>query len=345
MRGALRALLSSILVAACGGTVGKGSVIDDVERIRVSPGAQEGRSLAPEIHARAEQERAEAQCAHSAGHDIEAALHAERAAAAYAHALAVARRIRATTELEEARKSLASATAQTTSLEAAYEELQRKAEEMEQRVRAGRKHVSPGSGSAQDGSLREQARLLCDAAKMVAEDAPGLSEAEAELSNAKSDDGAEARQRCLDVLARARRAIGGDSGSADALLAELSAVSGWDPARDDRGVVITLRGAFRAAELTRNAAATLTKLGRVASAHPTYALQVVVHDAHLQRTADATDEKRAAAAIGSLVAGGASASRVKAELAGTRIPIVDPRDSNASSRNERMEVVFVGSGR
>ena len=369
MKGALQALLASALMAACGGTFQRKSVIDDVDRIRASPGAQEGWSLAPEIHARAEEERAEAQSAHSSGRDVEAELHAERAAAAYAHVLAVARQVRATTELEEARKSLGDATAQTTKLEGSYDELQRQTEELERRVRAPQGPVSPGSTPAQNGedgtspygrnatavraaararSLREQGRLLCDAAKMVADDAPGLSDAEAALGNdgtRSPDDAAEARQRCLDALARARRTMGGDSGSADALLAELAAVGGWDPARDERGVVITLRGAFRGTELTRNAEATLIAIGRVSNAHPTFSLQVVVHDARLQRMDDTADEKRAAAAVQALVAGGASPSRVKVELAGVRIPIVDPDSDRENARNERMDIAFVSSGR
>jgi hypothetical protein len=364
MKTALRTLFASALVTACGGSIAR---TGDVDRISVTPGAQEGSDLAPEISARAKHEQVEAQSAHAAGLEIEAALHTERADAGYLHALAVARHVRATAELEQARNALASATAQTKELETEYDELRRKAEELEQRVRAGKEHVSSGSGPAQDGvdaaaravmarSLGEQGRLLCDAAKMIAADAAGLPEAEVRLDEvterlAKNvaavsiDEGAEARQQCLDALTRARRTLGGDSGSADALLTELAAAGGWSPARDERGVVITVRGAFRGSDLTQTASAMLMELGRVAAAHPAFALQVVVHDAQPPGPDDATDAKRAAATVQALVAGGAVASRVKAELAGARVPLLDPRARSAIVRNERMDVVFVSSGR
>jgi hypothetical protein len=364
MKTALQTLLASALVTACGGSIARAG---DVDRIGVTPGAQEGSDLAPEIGAQAKHEQVEAQSAHAAGREIEAALHTERAEASYLHALAVARHVRATAELEQAQTALASTTAQTKELETAYDELRRKAEELEQRVREGKKHASPGSGPAQDGadaaarvvmarSLGEQGRLLCDAAKMIAADAAGLPEAEVQLGKvterlAKNgaavsiDEAADARQRCLDALTRARRALGGDSGGADALLTELGAAGGWSPARDERGVVITVRAAFRGSDLTRSASATLIELGRVAAAHPAFALQVVVHDAQPPGPDDTADAKRAAATVEALVAGGAVPSRVKAELAGARVPLLDPRGGSAIARNERMDVVFVSSGR
>ena len=198
---------------------------------------------------------------------------------------------------------------------------------------------------------------MCDAARLVSADAAGLADADGELakldgrlaagraSPAPIDEAARVRARCLDVLTRARRATGDDAGKADALLSELSASGGWDPVRDERGVVVTLHGAFRGAELAGDATTRLKDLGRVAAAHPAFALQVVVHDAQPQPPKDDADTRRAGAAVQALVAGGATAARIKPELAGTRAPLVDPGDAKQRGRNERLDVVFVASGK
>jgi hypothetical protein len=301
--------------------------------------------------------------------------------AAYDHALTVARLARATMELADAQKSLDDATTQEASLDASRAALEGEAEELEQRLRVARQRVLPASSAATTPereaargvaarSLAMQARLLCAAARLVTPDAAGLADADGEIvaleqrqpkgqRQATIDDAARARAHCLDVLTRARRGTADDAGNADALLAELSAAGGWDPSRDERGVVVTLRDVFRGTELTVNATAKLKELGRVAAAHPLFAVQVVVHDAQAPapavdhaaagtpgvRSSDATDAKRAELAVQALVGGGAAASGVRAELAGARLPIVDPSDPKERGRNERLEVVFVGSKR
>jgi hypothetical protein len=337
-----------------------------MERVRSARDVEECSRLAPEVYARAEQERALAREARASGDELGATLHAQRAVAAYQHAMAVARLARATAELADAQKSLDDATLQEKALEASRARLEREAEELEQRVRIERERKLPASSlpttpereaarmvAAQ--SLATQARLLCSAARLVVADAPGLSDAEKDVASVADrlakrkgavpiDDAARARARCLDVLTRARRGGGDDVTAADGLLAELSAAGGWDPARDERGVVVTLHEVFRGAELTESAASRLQELGRVAAAHPRFGVQVVVHDARALAADADGDAKRAAAAVQALVRGGATDSRLRAELAGARVPIVDPNDAAARGRNERLEVVFVGGG-
>jgi outer membrane protein OmpA-like peptidoglycan-associated protein len=149
------------------------------------------------------------------------------------------------------------------------------------------------------------------------------------------------RASCLSVLTRARRGVEGAPGHPDTLLAELSAASGWDPLRDERGVVVTLRDAFAAhgAALTTDAESKLKELGRVAKAHPTFALQIVLHDAAPGDAALAA--KRGDAVSKALVAGGADPAKTKVELAGAAAPVVDPQDTARKGRNERLELVFV----
>jgi hypothetical protein len=169
-------------------------------------------------------------------------------------------------------------------------------------------------------------------------------------SPAPIDDAARARARCLDVLTRARRTTGDDAGAADTLLAELSASGSWAPARDERGVVVTLHDAFQGAALSTDATSRLKELGRVAAAHPGFAVQIVVHDAQpparvAAGAKDATDVKRADAATQALVSGGAASGKLQTELAGARAPLVDPADGRARGRNERLDVVFIAAAR
>jgi len=367
LKSALLAVAAALAMVACGGPLAHVAALDDMERVRGGAGAQEGARLAPEAYARAEQERRIALALHDSGDDVGAVLHAERAVAAYDHALVVARLARASTEQADAQKALDDATTQAQTVEASRASLEHDAQELEGRLRVARDRMMPAASGKATGdreaaraqaarSMGVEARLLCDAAQLVAADAAGLADANGELaklddkmakgaSPAPIDDAARARAHCLDVLTRARRAAGDDAGAADTLLSELSASGGWDPVRDERGVVITLHDAFHGAELAPDAAKKLQDLGRVASAHPGFGVQVVVHDAQAPSAKDTTDAKRADAAAQALVAGGAAQGKLKTELAGARAPIVDPGDAKVRGRNERLDVVFVASGK
>jgi hypothetical protein len=218
-------------------------------------------------------------------------------------------------------------------------------------------------------NLALQGRLLCGAARLLLADrklpAPpaagaagkagpdnlaadveaatvALGKLDAELAGAPAaapiDQATRARAACLAALTAVRRAqtpVSRAPGAGDALLAELGAMSGMSPARDDRGVVVTLRGAFRGDALTPGAQKALGDLGRVAAAHPGFPVVVVVHDAEGK---GAGGQVRADAASSALR--GAGAARTDAVLAGTAAPLVDPAGSDRS-RNARLEVVFV----
>jgi outer membrane protein OmpA-like peptidoglycan-associated protein len=359
-----------MLSSACGSVPMRVAAMDDVERVRGGADAQEGAKVAPEAYARAEQERRIAISAHAAGDDVAATLHAQRALAAYTHALVVGRLARAATEQADAQKALDDTTTQAQTIEASRAQLEQNVQELEQRLRIARDRLMPAASATAPAereaarqvavrSMVVEARLLCDAAQLVAADAAGsagLSDAIADVakledrvskgaSPAPIDDAARGRARCLDVLTRARRTAGDDAGAADTLLAELSASGGWAPARDERGVVVTLHDAFQGAALSTDATARLKELGQVAAAHPGFAVQVVVHDAQPPRAKDATDGKRADAATQALVSGGAASGKLQTELAGARAPLVDPADAKARGRNERLDIVFIASAR
>jgi outer membrane protein OmpA-like peptidoglycan-associated protein len=184
----------------------------------------------------------------------------------------------------------------------------------------------------------------------------GLAEAESQLAavekqldappgpraQAPIDAAARARAQCLAMLTKARRASSAADPGTDALLAELSAAGGWDPSRDERGVVVTLRGAFKGSALASDAEAKARDLGRVAGAHPAWSVQVVLHDATAPSATETTaNTSRAEALVKALVAGGAPAAKTKAELAGAKAPVADPSDAQRRARNARVEVVFV----
>jgi hypothetical protein len=362
-------------LVGCGATTMRVASLDEVERVRATEAAKDAAARAPETYARAEQERAFARAAHAAGDDVAANLHAERAMAAYGHASAVARLARAIGDLADAQKALDDATAQEQALAASRAKLEIEAQDLERRAEIARDRLlpAPSGAAAADReaarlaaarSLAVAARLLCGAARLVGAHVSGLAEAQDEVDKldgrlspqsspaaargaARSeviDDAGLARAHCLEVLTRARRATRRDDGGPDALLAELSANGGWDPTRDERGVVVTLRGAFEGAKLTDEGESKLESLGRVAASHPGFGVQVVVHDAQPPATKDESDARRADATVKALVTGGAAAARVKAELAGARAPVVDPGDIRMRGRNERIDVVFVAGG-
>jgi hypothetical protein len=370
-----------VAASGCASTPLRVPALDELERVRASEAAHEGALRAPEVFARAEQERAAALSAHAAGDNVVAKLHAERAIAAYGHALVVARLAVAVAEQADAQHALDDATAQEQALEASRASLEGEASALQEQARVARDRLLPAASQAATAeraaarlaaarSLAVEARLLCSAARLVATDATGADAAEADLASLDADidrashpgkaraadakgagatsrepidEAGAARARCLDVLTHARRAGAAGDDRADALMTELSASGAWAPVRDERGVVVTLRGAFHGVDLSEDGQSQLKTLGQVAAAHPSFAVQVVVHDAQAE-PAPASDAKRAEAAVKALVAAGAAAPRVKSELAGGFAPVVDPADATYRARNERIDVVFVAGG-
>jgi hypothetical protein len=362
-----RAAACALLVAAgagCGASTIRVASLDDLERVRAGAEVRDAAAQAPDAIARAERERDAARADHARGDDVGANLHAERAMAAYGHARAMQRLAVAVADLADSQKAIDDATAEEQALATSRTKLELEAQDLERQARVARDKLSPShpetpaDRQARWNTARTfavEARLLCGAARLVAADIAGLTDAQSGVdaldaklvepskapASAAPSDATAARARCLEVLTRARRAGSRGEDGADALLAELSASGGWDPTRDERGIIVTLRGAFAGVKLTDEGAAALRKLGRVAAAHPSVGVQVVVHDALAPAASDDADAQRADAASKAVVEGGAAAARVKTERAGARAPLVDPSDARVRARNERLEVVFV----
>ncbi|XXY46524.1 hypothetical protein WME91_41645 [Sorangium sp. So ce269] len=166
------------------------------------------------------------------------------------------------------------------------------------------------------------------------------------------DQASRARASCLAALTAARRAatpVTRAPGAGDALLAELSAAGTWSPVRDDRGIVVTLRGLFAGNALTKAGEARLRDLARVAAAHPSFPVAVVVHtDRDISPREEPAWSARADAVVralgpapGASAAGASPATQPIAPfVAGSAAPVVDPGGSERA-RNARVEVVFV----
>jgi outer membrane protein OmpA-like peptidoglycan-associated protein len=359
--------------------------VDEAQRMRTGLGGRDAQTLAPQAFAAADQELRLAKEAQAAGDTTGAELHADRALATYNDAIALARLARATDDEAKANEALARASGEAQKYAAQRKAVDHEADDLEKKLRVVREaQLPPASGPADPERERArvvaaqahvtQARLLCSAARLVSPQAPGLADAETAVTSLEKqidgsktqvtiDPAARARAACLTSLTKARRTAGTDSDQADTLLGELSQSAGQGavdpaaaaagapkhadlaPARDERGVVVTLRSAFKGEKLTPEAETSVKDLGRVAAAHPTFAVQVVIHDARSPSASDvATNRKRGESITAALVSGGIAATKVKVEQAGSRAPVVDPKDARHRDRNARVEIVFVSSG-
>jgi outer membrane protein OmpA-like peptidoglycan-associated protein len=115
------------------------------------------------------------------------------------------------------------------------------------------------------------------------------------------------------------------------LLGELAAYArragGLSAQRDERGVVVVLGQVFDRDALRPEAAARLAELDRVAAAHPSFPVAVVVHtDRPIARVAEAFASR--------------SVERRVAIVAGNALPLVD-HQARDRARNARVEIVFL----
>lgn len=209
---------------------------------------------------------------------------------------------------------------------------------------------TPASGaSASGGPGARDARLEAPLDEAEA----ALVKVEAELAApsipaAPIDAVTRARAGCLAALTSIRRASSPTSrapGAGDALLAELSAAGAFAPSRDDRGVTVVLRGVFLgrggAGALTPQAEARLAELGKVAAAHPSFPVEIVVHtDKPLTAREEPDQKTRADAAARALLKGSGPSVRVMPLVAGNRAPVADPAGPERA-RNARVEIVFI----
>lgn len=217
---------------------------------------------------------------------------------------------------------------------------------------AGAQPATASPAGAQPGSAELAAQLEGATAAIKKLDAE-LAEASGSTRAipAPIDQASRARAGCLAALTAARRAatpVTRAPGAGDALLAELSAAGTWSPVRDDRGIVVTLRGLFAGNALTKAGEARLRDLALVATAHPSFPVAVVVHtDRELSAREEPAWAARADAVVralgpaqGAAAAGAPASPSIAPFLAGSASPVVDPGGSERA-RNARVEIIFV----
>jgi len=361
------ALALSLGISACAPPP-RPAVMAEASQVGSAPAAQEAAELAPQAFAHAEKLRKLAEEAYANEDFVGAQLHAERAIAAYHHAHALARIARATRMSEEANAALRESDEKLAVTERQLAEAMAEVEALELRIQVAKDALPPTPSAPASNYKRElarlasarslalDARLLCAAAKLLSKEAAGVGEAEASLvalesklaepkpSPAPIDEASRVRAACLASLTAARRSAETQTsaGQADALLATLSNLGGFEPFRDDRGIVVTLRNVFRKGALSKEAEDRLHELGRLAKEHPSFPLQIVVHAAS-PKTSKATLDEQGAAVGRVLTAMGLPAERLHVEAAGTTKPVVDPSGRDRD-RNERVEIVLVNPG-
>jgi len=354
------AVLIALLAAGCAPGVGRSPALAQAERALGSDEAKNDKSLAPRAHARAQEALAEGQRADAAGDGTAAELHAERALGHLAEAAAISRSARATTDLARLGADLARLEDEAERAKVARTDLEREIGTLDLKLRIAKELALPSPGPAATkerddarrkaiGALATEARLLCGAARLLGAPAESLDGLEADAAGLPPkaagagdktalgpvlDQATRLRAQCEAKLTGARRA---GAETADADMSQLSG-AGFSPSRDERGVVVTLRPSWRDATLSEADGKKLAALGQIAKAS-SVPVQVVVHEA--RAAAPSRAEQRVAAITKALGQGGLDASRIATLNAGMNAPLVDPSDARLSSRNERVDVVFV----
>jgi len=355
------ALASTLVLVACA-SAPRPRIMSDMDAASSGAQAKEAEKLAPQAHARAVALQRDAERAYDDGDQGGAQILSEHAIAAYGHAFVLARRVRAEGEMQKAQAELAKAKKALADLDEKQKRVAAEADDLELRVKVAEDALplvpnAPASPERErarlDASraLASQARLLCTAARLLdakqaglADDSKQVADLEQEIDkspkSAPIDRAVQLRSTCLKHLTQARRPAtraAPGAGVADALLAELSQSGQLHPFRDDRGVVVTLRGLFGAkGALSAEGEKVLTLLGRVAKAHPEFPVLVVTHS---KKGSGSNDDPQAKTVTDALTRAGAP--HVDASAVGSAQPVVDPARPGAAARNERVEIVFV----
>ena len=364
--------LALLAAAGCTSQTIRPPAMAEANRLGQAPSLQAAAQLAPEAYASARKLQRAAERSYRDGDLGAAQFLSENAIAAYEHALVLTRLARANVAAGQARASLAAAEQTLAHIEEEYQRITALSDDLEMRIKVVREavptaQVGPGTPARDQArlvasrSLALDAKLLCAAAKMLAPDVAGLAEAQASVDDlerrlsarphpAPIESAMRTRAGCLSVLTVARRPAGATSsiGRADELLSQVSAMAAQiDPAqaelsplRDERGVVVTLRGPA----LAQREAEQIRALGRVAQAHPEFPVQVVVHGRATSKDDLARQRAQGDRIARALVEAGARAERVQVQEAGTAHPLAAAGSASAAERNERTEIVFVDPG-
>lgn len=342
-------------------------VLGQADAVAKSPAALEAARLAPQAYAQAEKLRRDAEAASARGDHVAAQILGEHSLAAFDHAFALTRYVKAEQRLALAEEALAKAQQELARLDEQQLKLAAEADAFEMRIKVtvdkeplGRMPpASPERLRARREAARaltSEARLLCMATELLEPSRAGLDEARRQVSELEAGlqqgstrdlflEATEARSTCLKLLTLARRpatAQAPEAGLTDRLFVELTETQRFFAFRDDRGIVVSFRDLVGAdGKLTSEGAELVQVLGRTAKAHPTFPLLVVAHTAQSKQDTNA----EAHAQLVAQALRDAGAPNVRPHLASTAQPVVDPRLPDAAARNTRIEVVFLSPAR
>ncbi len=363
MRGAA---MLALCLAACAPILPPDK-LGEVERVREAPATKAAAAQAPAAIAHAEKLRNEALAAFDNDDLAGAQIIAERALAAYAEAVALARVARAEEVRVGAMKDADERERRLAELDVALQQLSAEINAQEKRLEVLSNLETPSASGSADGerekaraaavrTLALEARLLCVSAELLHKSLPPATPPPAALASGKEalgaldallaaepkaapiDQARRTRAACLEALTMTRRAADDKSagGSADAVLVELSQLGFGTPSRDARGLTVTLRDLFQGDALAPAAGEQIRAVAEVAAKHPRFPVMVVVHAAG----ADKRLAARGAAVVASLRKTLGDARVADAAIAGKDAPLVDPNGPYAA-RNERVDIVLV----
>lgn len=343
-------------------------VLGQADAVADSPAASEAARLAPQAHAQAEKLRRDADAANDRGDFSAAQILGEHSLAAYDHAFALARYVKAEQRLAQAEQALAKAQTELAQLDEQHLRLAAEADALEMRIKVtvdkepvGRMPpATPERVRARRDAARaltSEARLLCLATELLGSPREelekallGVSELETEIRQGSTQEtlfprATEARSACLKLLTLARRPAtlqAPEAGLTDRLFVELTETQRFFAFRDDRGIVVSLRDLVESGgKLTNEGAELLGVLGRTAKAHPTFPLLVVAHTAQSKQDSEAEGHAQLVAQT----LRDAGAPSVRTHVASNAQPVTDTRLPDAAARNTRVEVVFISPAR
>ncbi len=350
------------LLAACARPP-RPSELAHAERVASSAAMRDAASLAPLAVAHARQLQDAADKEYEAGHIATATILAEQALVAYERAAVLARAARARASELAAKAELAASEATLRELEAEQARVDADTESLEHVIHAIH-DAEPVARSGATSPDREQARfeaarsiaadarLLCVAAGLLGRPVTGLSEAQATVARLEEtlearprpvpiDDALRLRAQCLAMLTLARRADTGRAADVDVVLTALTQVNKLEVRRDDRGIVVTLRGESLGSEQAVRQAA--TALAPVALAYSDYPLLLVAHTSTRPTKADVARLNEAADRVQkALESAGIAGTRIHRESARGVLPVLaEPIPPPKPSLNERVEVILI----
>jgi len=371
-------VIVAVLLAACGGTPPPKSV-RDADEISRSPAVRAAHEDAPEAVAEAQRALKHAHDADRDGRREEAARLGAEAAARFDLAILRARAAAAERRIATAERRIADSgqererhetgrAAEERRIEVLRHEAESRHVLEEERARAqteegGRAKRLPAAEQRlreeamriAAGEARVRARMICLAGRALAEDAAAFDASIADKQSAaeragRADDaradldaGLAYRDACVRALeavrATARATAEERSEVEGAVFDAASAAGGLDPRRDERGVILTLRGLFgRGTALAPAGRAAAEKVAALVKERPAR----VVVEAH--GGPDAATRARAEAFAAALTAAGVDRARIGSAGFGTSRPILPAERGRSDPRDERVEVVIVAAG-